>query len=147
MKRKFLNILFSLSVAIVFTSCDKENLGDNYDFSNTLSPYVEFRSLSSQNVIRGNNSTFTFQLRSGLQEDVIVTYSITGVINSPNRRTLINRNNLGVDVAFPIPSDTPVGTATVTLNSAVTESGKSLTIGPKNIASEQKFNINVTAAP
>lgn len=147
MNSKIVKIIFSIILAFSLVSCDKENLADNYEITNTLPPYIELKSLSNINVRQGANATFGFQVRSGLQKNTTITYSITGVINSPNRTVVLNRNTLSVDVTLPIPASTPVGVATVTLISAVTADGKTLTIGPKNIPAEQKVNINVTAAP
>ncbi|KHJ37021.1 hypothetical protein PBAC_27970 [Pedobacter glucosidilyticus] len=145
MKSKIVKIIFSVIIAFSLASCDKENLADNYEVVNTLPPYVELKSLSNISVKQGANATFGFQVRSGLQQTTTITYSITGVINAPNRTVVLNRNILSVDVSLPIPLTTPVGTATVTLISAVTADGKALTIGAKNISTEQKVNINITA--
>lgn len=145
MKKKFAKVIFSIITILVFTGCDKENLADNYEITNVLPPYIEFRSLETQNVVKGNNATFVFQSRSGFQKSTTITYSISGVINSPNQTVILNRNTLSVNGSLPIPATTATGIATVTLNSAVTEDGKQLTLGANNIRAGQKFNINVTA--
>ena len=144
-------IFFALFIlAAVFQSCDKHtSLGDNYDLSNTLPPYVALSSTASKTVAQGASTSVTFQLRTALQQKVTVTYSVTGAVNLPNQTVVIDREKTSVVVPINIPANTIVApattaTATLTLVKAVKEDGTELTIGSKNNPATQKVTINIT---
>jgi hypothetical protein len=144
-------IFFAIFILAVFLqSCDKHtSLGDNYDLSNTLPPYVALSSTAAKTVKQGASTTVTFQLRTALQQKVTVTYNVTGAVNLSNQTAVIDRDKTSVVATSNIPANTIVApattaTATLTLVKAVTESGTELTIGSKNTPATQKVTINIT---
>ncbi len=120
---------------------------EGIDLSNTLPPYVELKSTSAMEVEQGKAAAVTFQMRTGLQQKVTITYDVTGAINLPNQTLVLNRDELSGTVNLPtagtiVPPATSA-TATVTLKSAVTENGTQLTLGSKNNPASQKMTINI----
>jgi len=134
---------------VAFQSCKKEySPGNNYDFSNSLPPYITIRT-SALTVKQGNTATFAFTLRTALQQAVTVVYSVSGAITLANQTATIPKNTLTANGSFVVPAGTIVSpatsaTATVTLISATAADGTKLTIGANNVAANQKFTLNVT---
>ena len=144
-------IFFAIFILTVIQSCDKhESLGDNYDLSNTLTPYVALSSTSAKTVKQGASTTFTFQLRTALQQKVTVYYDVTGGgVNLTNQTVVIDRDKTSAVATVNIPANVIVApatsaTATLTLVKAVADNGTLLTIGSKNNPTTQKVIINIT---
>lgn len=145
-------VIFAIfTISIIFQSCGKhESLGDNYDLSNTLAPYVTLSSTSAKTVKQGASTTVTFQLRTALQQKVTVYYDVTGGgVNLTNQTFVIDREKTSAAATINIPVNVIVppatsATATLKLVKAVTESGEMLTIGSKNNPEVQKVTINIT---
>ena len=145
-------IFFAIFILAVLTqSCGKhESPGDNYDLSNTLSPYVALSSVSAKTVKQGASTTFTFQLRTALQQKVTVYYDVTGGgINLTNQTVVIDREKTSAVATVNIPANVIVApatsaTATLTLVKAVADDGTLLTLGSKNNPTTQKVVINIT---
>lgn len=137
---------------IILSSCDKKNSpGDNYDFSNSLPPYVTISSPSTfaRTVKQGASTTVTFQLRTAMQQPVTVYYDITGAFTATNKSVTIDREKTSVTETISIPANLVVApatsaTATLTLTKAVAADGTQLTIGQKNNAADQKVTITIT---
>lgn len=149
MKKIFLSIF--ILVMLGMQSCDKKNSpGDNYDFINSLPPYVALSSTAAKTVAQGNSLTFTFQVRTALQQNVTVTYDVVGDgINLVDQTAIIERDKSNVVATVDIPNNvivSPATTATaqLTLKKAVTADGQELTIGSKNNPATQKVTINIT---
>lgn len=148
MKKIFFPIILVLFVLV--QSCDKEDSpGDNYDFTQSLPAYVALSSTSAKTVAQGNSTSFTFQMRTAIQQTVTVTYSVTGAVNLANQTVIIDRDKTTASATVMIPNNviTPPATsatAMLTLVKAVTADGKMLTIGSKNDAATQKVTINIT---
>jgi hypothetical protein len=148
MKKIFLYI----SVLAIFSSssCDKEDSpGDNYDFSNSLPPYVALSSTAAKTVRQGNPVTFTFQLRTAMQQKVTVYYDVTGGgVNLTNQTAVIDRDKTSsvatVNIPTVIVAPATTATATLTLVKAVADDGTLLTIGSRNNPATQKVTINIT---
>lgn len=134
---------------VAFQSCKKAySPGDNYDFSNSLPPYITIRT-TALTVKQGATATFAFTLRTALQQPVTVVYSVSGAITLVNQTATIARDAVTGNGSFVVPANTIVApattaTATVTLVSATTADGTKLTIGANNIAADQKFTLNIT---
>lgn len=148
--KKLLILLLSATI-FGFQSCDKDEAAtEGFDFSNTLPPYVELSSTAAKTVKQGASTTFTFVMRSALQQNVTVSYDVTGGgLNLTNQTVVIERNKLNAVVTVPIPANAIVApattaSATLTLTKAVTASGAQLTIGQKNVPGAQKVTINIT---
>ena len=146
---KKLIILFSITVAFLLQSCDKKGPGDNYDFSNSLPAYVALTSTAAKTIKEGASGTFTFTLKTAIQQPVKVTYKVEGALNLPNQTVTIAREALTSVATVTVPAGVIVApattaTATLTLVSAATEDGNALTIGSKNDAATQKVTINIT---
>jgi hypothetical protein len=145
-------IFFAIFIlATIVQSCDKhESLGDNYDLSNTLPPYVALSSTAAKTVKQGASTTVTFQLRTAMQQKVTVYYDVTGGgVNLTNQTVVIDREKTSATATINIPANVIVAPATtakatLTLTKAVTESGTMLTIGSKNTPETQKVTINIT---
>jgi hypothetical protein len=148
MKRIFFSIFI---LAALVQSCAKhESLGDNYDLSNTLPPYVALSSTAAKTVKQGTSTTVTFQLRTAMQQKVTVYYDVIGGgVNLTNQSFVIDREKTSATATINIPGNViiaPATTATamLTLVKAVTENGTLLTIGSKNNPGTQKLTINIT---
>ena len=146
---KHSSILLFFLVTLFFQSCIKDDVGmEGIDLSNTLPPYVELKSTSTIKVKQGEAAADTFQMRTGLQQKVTITYDVTGAVNLPNQTLVLNRDELSgtANIAIPAGTITPPATsatATVTLKRAVTESGTELTLGSKNNPASQKVTLNI----
>jgi hypothetical protein len=162
MKKLLIYICLILPV-VAFQSCKKEiSPGDNYDFSNSLPPYAAFSSTANVNValaanrITPGSAAIEFVLRTALQKDVTITYSVSGALTLTNQTVVIPRNTTSTTIPpvapsttptphrITVPVNTPPGTAVVTLVSAKAADGTALTIGANNVASAQKKNIVIT---
>lgn len=148
MKKIFLYIAV---IALLSTqSCDKySSPGDEYDFSNSLPPYVALSSTAAKTVKQGTSTTVTFQLRTSLQQAATVTYDVTGGgVNLTNQTAVIDRDKTSVIATVNIPvvivAPATTATATLTLVKATTADGRLLTIGAKNNPATQKVTINIT---
>ncbi len=136
---------------MVFQSCKKEySPGNNYDFSNSLPPYVAFNKTADVSVALDADHTtagaaaFTFITRTALQQAITVTYSVTGALTLSNQTAIIARNTTSIAISVPVPANTAPGTAVITLTKAVAADGTVLTIGADNVAANQKANIVIT---
>lgn len=137
---------------VAFQSCKKAaSPGDNYDFSNPLPPYAEFKSLAGVSVklaadkITPGTAKVAFILRTALQQDVTVTYSVSGAITAANQTIIIPKNTVSsLDASINVPALTAPGTAVVTLDKVVAADGSVLAIGKDNIATKQKVTITIT---
>ncbi|MDR6786073.1 hypothetical protein ABIE26_004457 [Pedobacter africanus] len=142
-------VLLSLTAVFFLQACEKKGPGDNYDFSNSLPPYVALSNTTAKTVKEGANATFTFQVKTSLQQTVTVTYKVEGAINSGTKTVVISRDALSADAVVAVPVGTIVApattaTATLTLVSATKADGTAMTIGSKNDAATQKVTINIT---
>ena len=142
-------LLISIVGGFLLQSCDKKGPGDNYEFSNSLPPYVTLSSTAAKTVAQGGSTTFTFGLKTSLQQVVTVTYSITGAVNLPNQTATIARDALSGTATVNIPTGVIIlpattATATLTLIKATKADGTALTIGSTNNAAAQKVTINIT---
>lgn len=147
--KKIFFAIFGLTA--ILQSCGKhESLGDNYDLSNTLAPYVALSSTSSKTVQQGASTTVTFQMRTAMQQKVTVYYDVTGGgVNLTNQTVVFDREKTSTTATINIPANVIVApattaTATLKLTKAVTESGQMLTLGSKNNPETQKVTINIT---
>jgi hypothetical protein len=149
MKKYF--FLIAIVSCLSITACDeKESPGDNYDFTNSLPPYVGLSSTAAKTVAQGGSTTVTFNMRTSIQQDVTVHYSLIGDnINLPDQTATILRDKTSVAVTIDIPDNVIVSpatdaTAVLTLLSASKADGTAMGIGSKNVAATQKVTINIT---
>lgn len=139
----------SITAVFLLQGCDKKGPGDNYDFSNSLPPYVALTSTDPINNIKaGASATVTFTLKTTMQQIVTVNYKVEGAVNLPSQSVAIKRDEYTGVATVPIPATAIVApattaTATLTLVSATKADGTVLTIGPKNDAATQKVVINI----
>ena len=138
-----------LITSSIFLACKKDYQGDTYDFSNRLPTYVSLSSTTAKTVRQGTSTTFTFQMRTALQQTVTVYYDVTGGgVNLTNQTVIIGREKLSaiatVNIPMVIVSPATSATATLTFVKAVAADGTLLTIGSKNTAATQKVTINIT---
>lgn len=145
-------IFFAIFIlAVLIQSCGKhESPGDNYDLTNSLPPYVALSSTSAKTVKQGASTTFTFQLRTALQQKVTVYYDVTGGgVNLTNQTVVIDREKTSAVATVNIPANVIVApatsaTATLTVVKAMADNGMLLTLGSKNNPTTQKVTINIT---
>ncbi|MCD0487394.1 hypothetical protein LPB86_04080 [Pedobacter sp. MC2016-14] len=142
--KKFI-ILISILTISAFQSCKKEDSpGDNYDFSNSIAPYVTIEALEDIEVAAGDVVDVTLQMRTSLQQSVTATYKVTGIINTPSATVVFPAEETEASASLTIPVNAAVGsTAVFTLVSAKTADGKSLTIGQNANSAQQTFTIEV----
>ena len=146
MKKIFFAIIL---VALTVTGCKKDYQGDSYNFDNSLPPYVTLSSLAAKTVAQGKSTSFTFQMRTALQQVVTVSYSISGAVTMANQTVVIDRDKTTGVATVTIPANvitapSTTATATLTLDKAVAADGTNLTIGQNNVASAQKVTIKIT---
>lgn len=140
--------IFALAGLLSLQSCDKDTGADGFDFSNSLPPYVALSSTAGRTISQDTTISFSFVMRTGLQQAVTVTYNVSGAVNLMNQTAVIDRNktSVAVNVKFPdnlvVPPATST-TATLTLVKAVTADGKELTIGQKNTPATEKVTIKI----
>lgn len=142
-------ILISILTSFLFQACEKKGPGDNYDFSDSLPPYVALSSTAAKTIKEGQAGVFSFVMKSSLQQIVTVTYKVEGAVNLSNQTATIARDALTGTASVTIPVGTIVApatsaTATLTLVKAVKADGTILTLGSTNNASAQKVTINIT---
>ncbi|HEX7903022.1 MAG TPA: hypothetical protein VF487_04005 [Chitinophagaceae bacterium] len=145
-------IVLYISVLGLLTvqSCEKDaSPGDNYDFSTSLPPYVALSSTAAKTVKQGTSTTFTFQMRTAMQQKVTVYYDVTGGgVNLTNQTAVIDRDKTSVVATVNIPvvivAPATTATATLTVVKAVADDGSLLTIGSKNNPTTQKVTLNIT---
>ena len=146
MKKILFPILF---LTVAFVGCDKDEAATaGIAIDNVLPPYVELTSTAAKSVKEGASTTVAFNLRTAIQEDVTITYNVTGALNMPNQTLTIPRNALSASATINVPTGTIVApattaTATLTFVKAVTASGRELGVGQKGPAN-QKVTINIT---
>jgi len=141
-------ILMSVIACFLFQACDKKGPGDNYDFSNSLPPYVALSSTAAKTIKQGTSGTFNFTLKTSLQQVVTVTYNITGAVTLTNQTATIARDALTGTATVAIPANTIVApntsaVATLTVVKATKADGTALTLGSTNNAASQKVTINI----
>jgi len=139
-----------LVFCLVLQACDKDEAATKgFDFSSSIPPYVELTSTTTRNVRPDTTLTFTFQMRTALQEVVTVYFdAMGGGLNLTNQTVVIDRNKLTASVNIKVPANAIVApnttaTAVLTLVKAVTASGTQLTIGQKSTPEAQKVTINI----
>lgn len=145
---KIISIL-SVASMIFITSCGKEGLGNDVDFSNSLNPYIEFSSTDPVDVSIGDTVEVAVDIRTAFQQGVTVYYDVSAPLNLKDQTFVIERNSLEAAGMFTIPEDVvldPSGitNATVTLTKAVTDDGEMLTIGRYNDPSTEAFDVHIS---
>ncbi|WP_316735731.1 hypothetical protein [Pedobacter aquatilis] len=146
---KKLLILASMVGLVLLQSCEKKGPGDNYDFTNSLAPYVSLSSTAAKAIKQGSSGTFTFLVKTSLQQAVTVTYNVSGAVTLTNQTVTIAKDALTGTANVAIPAGTivaPATTAVATLSlvKAVKEDGTVLTLGATNNSATQKVTINIT---
>lgn len=139
----------SVFACLFLQACDKKGPGDNYDFNNSLPPYVALSSTADVTIKQGTSGTFGFVLRTSIQQVVTITYNVTGAVNLTNQTATIARDALTGTATVNIPAGVIVApansaTATLTVVKATKADGTSLTLGSTNNAATQKVTINIT---
>lgn len=136
-----------MTACLLLQACDKKGPGDNYDFSNSLPPYVEITTKTNLSVVEGTTATIAVRLKTSVQENVVVSYSVTGAFTTTGTVT-IPRDALSADVTLAIPSSlVPSGSATSTAVFKITGAKKGntdLTIGALGVNSSEVRNIVVS---
>lgn len=130
-------------------SCEKKGPGDNYDFTNSLPPYVALSSTAAKTIKQGASGTFTFVMKTSMQQAVTVTYNVSGAVTLTGQTATIVRDALSGTATVAIPAGTIVSpatsaVATLTVVKAVKADGTVLTLGSTNNAAAQKVTINIT---
>jgi hypothetical protein len=144
MKKFILCTYVLITCLVVFQGCKKDSLGDASPINNVLPPYVQFTSKAAQTVTQGTAVTLGFTLRTGLQQVVTVTYSVSGAFTLTQTAT-IAANSLTGSTSINVPANV-TGAATVTLVKATKADGTALTIGQDNVPANQKVVLNITTA-
>lgn len=140
-------IILSIINTIFLFGCKKEDSpGDNFDFSNSIAPYVTIESLDDIEAAPGDEIEFNFQMRTSLQQPVTVTYKMEGAVNIPSGTITIEKEAKEALVSYTIPANIIVPPATsanitFTLVKAQTADGKLLTIGQNADAASQKVSV------
>lgn len=142
-------ILFSILTLAVLQSCKKDpSPGDNFDFSNSLPPYVTIESLDDVEAAPGDNVKITLQMRTSLQQAVTATYKVEGALNIASATVVFAKEAKQAIVTLAIPTNAIVPPATssevtFTLLKAQTADGRLLTIGQNADAAAQKVLIAI----
>ncbi|TVR18289.1 MAG: hypothetical protein EA391_02615 [Balneolaceae bacterium] len=156
MKMKKLLFLIPL-FALIFYGC--ENVSEPIDIESGVIPAFVIIQTADQDVVAGGNLDVVFQLGQTQEENVTVEYSISGdavqgedyVLTSGTAGTVViefDPETTSLDtgsITFDFPVTAALGTSrnlTLTIESAVTESGESLTIGRGDIGHTRTYTIN-----
>lgn len=135
-------VLFSILAITVLQACKKDpSPGDNFDFSNSLAPYVTITSLDDVEVKPGKVAGIDLQMRTSIQQKVTVTYKVEGAINIPSATAVFDKEVKDITVSLTAPLVVAPAQATFTLLKAQTADGRVLTIGQDANAAAQKVTI------
>ncbi|MFY0252546.1 hypothetical protein ACDQ55_01195 [Chitinophaga sp. 30R24] len=143
---KYSCLVAMAAIAIGFASCKKSySSGDDYNFSNTVSSYVELSSKKDVNVKQGASFSVGVQVRTAKQQDITITYELGGGLSNTGS-IVLPRNLLTTTTTVSIPANSvPAGVDTLkaTLKlSSVGPNKYNLVIGQISPASEViKVNI------
>ena len=134
-------IIIAFFAALTFAACDDE-LDPVTDFSETMPVYVELSSKAVLAAKQGSTATLPIRLRDAQQEDVVVSYDVTGAFTASGT-AVIERNSLtgNISVAIPpnvVPLLSTSVDAVVTLKSA-TMGGQNLRVGHLNPEGEKRI--------
>ncbi|MBE8719455.1 hypothetical protein [Sphingobacterium pedocola] len=141
-------IYLCLMPLLVLVACDKEGLGDNYNFDNKVAPYVAFSSTAAVDAKEGATVVVPLTVRTAIQEELTITLSLSGAINR-EQTVVLPRGVLTVNSSITIPAGTIVSpatsaTVTVALTKAVSSGGTEFTIGRLANPETQKKVLNIT---
>ncbi|MEQ7798356.1 Calx-beta domain-containing protein [Pedobacter sp. ASV1-7] len=134
-------VLLSITAAFLLQACEKKGPGDNYDFSNSLPPYVEISDKAQLKVVEGTNAVVQVRLKTAVQEPVTVNYNVTGTFSTSGTVT-IPRDALTANVTIAVPANSS-GNATFKITEATKGSTK-LTIGAKGVNSNEVRSLLIT---
>ncbi|MBW4890039.1 hypothetical protein KXQ82_09945 [Mucilaginibacter sp. HMF5004] len=145
MKKITLYILFALVTGIGFQSCKKASPGDNYDFSNSIPPYVTLTSKSVSVAAGTNTGNVNINVRDVLEQAVTITYNLSGIVTATNQTVVLPKETLSVNAVVTRPATgTTTGNVNLTIVKATKADGTAMTIGQDNVAANQvavvKFN-------
>jgi len=156
MKMKKLLFVIPLFV-LLFYGC--ENVSEPIDIESGVIPAFVIIETTDQDVVAGGNLEVLFQLGQTQEENVTVEYTISGdaiqgedyVLTSGSAGTVVIEHDPETtqldrgSVTFDFPVTAALGTSralTLTIESAVTESGESLTIGRGDRGHTRTYSIN-----
>lgn len=142
---------------LLFYGC--ENVSEPIDIESGVIPAFVIIETTDQDVVAGGNLEVLFQLGQTQEENVTVEYTISGdaiqgedyVLTSGSAGTVVieyDPETTQLDrgsVTFDFPVTAALGTSralTLTIESAVTESGESLTIGRGDRGHTRTYSIN-----
>ena len=143
--------------ALLFYGC--ENVSEPIDIESGVIPAFVIIETTDQDVVAGGNLEVLFQLGQTQEENVTVNYTISGdavegedyVLTSGSAGTVVieyDPETTNLDrgsVTFDFPVTAALGTSralTLTIESAVTESGESLTIGRGDTGESRTYTVN-----
>jgi hypothetical protein len=137
---KFKLLIIAFFASMMFVACD-DTPEAVADFSATTPVYVELSSKAVLAAKQGTTVAVPIRLREGQQQDVIVSYDVTGAFTTSGTAT-IARNSLTGSISIAIPANvvpilSTTADAVVTLKSA-TMAGQSLRVGYLDPAAEKR---------
>jgi len=147
MKRLSISIL--AIIAIAFTACDKESSGTEFEFSNSLPPYVTLTDSYEEDtveVVPGDEIPVTFTVRTGLSKAVTITYNVTGGFQLANQTVELDKYTLSTESVVTVPSTglNDGDIAEINLVSAAKSDGSALTVGRYNDPALEKIVLRVS---
>ncbi|MBA4166658.1 MAG: hypothetical protein H0X41_03790 [Chitinophagaceae bacterium] len=143
------SIILSLAAVIFLVSCDKKSSGTEFDFSNSLTPYVTLRNTDTVDALEGDSVSLSVGMRTAFQQNVTVYYNVSAPVNLTDQTIVIGRNLLRAAGKFKIGEGIvtdPSGSenADVILTKAVTDDGTLLTLGRYNDPSSQTLDVVIS---
>lgn len=137
---KFKLIIIAFFATMLFAACDDTPEAVT-DFSETLPVYVELSTKTVLAAKQGTTVSLPIRLREAQQQDVAVSYDVTGAFTTSGTAT-ITRNSLtgSISVAIPanvVPLLSTTADAVITLKSA-TMGSQTLRIGHLSAAGEKR---------
>lgn len=134
-------------IILINSGCKKSYVGDTYDFSNSLAPYVELASKSPVKAKQGTVIKVTVQMKTALTEDVTVSYAITSVGSTPiNGTVIILRNTVKAIGSITLPGGIVTTGSTLAAQLALTGATKgnnNLRVG-SIVPTSEIINITIT---
>jgi len=133
-------IFIILGITVTFlAACERDDVGDTYDFSTSLPPNVELNSTvrgKTISVKEGKKFKVPVILRTSMQQAVSVNYSITGAFTQQgvlqiDRNTVTNTSK-GDSILVPVgtvPVGSTTATATLRIVSAKNAANDTLAVG------------------
>lgn len=135
---KKISIILSASLAVLlFSACEKESSGDNVLQGTFTVPYASVAPSVTEfePPTKDTTAPFAFSIRRAMNQNVTVSYAVSGVVTLNNQTVVIAKNTTSKAVLVPLRANIVVppatGKVTITVSKAVMDDGTVLRLGAR----------------